>query len=115
MGGQFTVHRSANNAFAQVPVDQTIEQTMNWDSKTVGDIVGISINRGAVRRCILTTHDRAMIQICGEVAGLYDVASKHRKDATAHTHMKKGENDVHTFMQTIILRAGKSFQIKERH
>ena len=30
---QFTVQRSSNSAFAQVPVDQTIEHTMNMDSK----------------------------------------------------------------------------------
>ena len=42
--GQFAVQRSVNSAFAQVPVDQTIEQTMNRDSKTKGGIVGISLN-----------------------------------------------------------------------
>ena len=57
--GQFAVQRSANSALAQVPVDQTIEQTMNRDSKTKGGIVGISLNRGAVQRWILTAHDRA--------------------------------------------------------
>ena len=49
--GQFAVQRSA---IAQVPVDHTIEQTMNRDSKTKGGIVGISVNGGAVQRWNLT-------------------------------------------------------------
>ena len=63
--GQFAVQRSPHGAFAQVPVDQTIEQTMNRDSKMKGGIVGISLNRGAVQRWILTAHDRAKtLQTC---------------------------------------------------
>ena len=53
--GQFAVQRSA---IAQVPVDHTIEQTMNRDSKTKGGIVGISVNGGAVQNWNLTAHDR---------------------------------------------------------
>ena len=53
--GQFAVQRSA---FAQVPVDHTIERTMNRDSKTNGGIVGISLNRGAVQSWNVTAHDR---------------------------------------------------------
>ena len=52
--GQFAVQRSA---FAQVPVDHTIEQTMNRYSKTNGGIVGISLNRGAVQSWNITAHD----------------------------------------------------------
>ena len=40
------------------PVDQTIEQTMNRDSKTNGGNVGISLNRGAVQSWNLTAHYR---------------------------------------------------------
>ena len=53
--GQFAVQRSA---IAQVPVDHTIKQTMNRDSKTKGGIVGISGNGGAVQSWNLTAHDR---------------------------------------------------------
>ena len=42
--GQFAVQRSPHGAFAQVPVDQTIEQMMNRDSKTKRGIVGISLD-----------------------------------------------------------------------
>ena len=99
--GQFAVQRSPHGAFAQVPVDQTIEQTMNRDSKTKGVIVGISLNRGAVQRWILTAHDRAKtLQTCREIAGLYDADGKHHKDSSA-PHMKKDEDDVHKVMDII--------------
>ena len=100
--------------FAQVPVDQTIEQTMNWDSNTGGDIVGISINRGTIRHCILTPTEVKSYKYMEkwQVCMMLPVSIAK---TLPRTHMKKGENDVHTFMHTIILRAGKSFQIKERN
>ena len=52
----------------------------------------------AVQRWILTAHDRAKIlQTCIEIAGMYDAASYHHKDASA-PRMKKDENDVHKAM-----------------
>lgn len=60
-GGHFAAQRSKGSAFAQVAIDQTIEQTMNRDSKMSGGIVGISLNPGAVQRWIVTSHDRARV------------------------------------------------------
>ena len=60
----------------QSSVDQMIEQTMNRESKTKG---GISLNRGAVQRWILTVHDRAKtLQTSREMTGpgIYDAESK---------------------------------------
>ncbi len=57
----------------------------------------------AVQRWILTAHGRAKIlqtRSCTEMAGMYDAASKHHKDASA-SRMKKDENDVHKVMHTI--------------
>ena len=52
-------------------MDQTIEQTVNQDTKTKGGIIGFSVNKGAVQRWILTSHERAAItQACREMAGL---------------------------------------------
>ena len=68
----------------------------------------------SVQRWILTAHDRAKIlQTCREIAGMYDAASKHHKDASA-PRMKKDENDVHKAMHIYDRELGKSFQIKER-
>ena len=55
--GDFVVQRSSS-AFSQVAVDQTIEQTINRDTKSKGGIVGFSLNKGAVQRWLLTSHER---------------------------------------------------------
>ena len=55
----------------------------------------------AVQRWILTAHYRAKIlQTCREMAGVYNAAITHHKDASA-PRMKKDENDVHKVMHTI--------------
>ena len=55
----------------------------------------------AVQRWILTAHDSAKIlQICREMAGMYDAAIKHHKDASA-PGMEKDTNDVHKARHTI--------------
>ena len=52
--GGFAVQRSHASPFSQIPMDQTIEKTINRDTKTKGGIVGFSLNRGAVQRWMLT-------------------------------------------------------------
>ena len=99
--GVFAVQRSPGCAFAQVADDQTIEQTMNRDTKTSGGIVGISLNQGAVQQWILTVHDRAMIlQLCKGMAGLADTGSHIRKDSSA-PRILKDKQDVQKVMDTI--------------
>jgi hypothetical protein len=44
MLGEFVVQLS-DMPFNQVPVDQTIEQTINRDSKVAGGIIGYSLNK----------------------------------------------------------------------
>ena len=46
--GQFAVQRVPGHAFAQVPVDQVIEQSLNRDTKTRGGTVSFSLYPGAV-------------------------------------------------------------------
>ena len=68
---EFVVQRSTSSSFSQVAVDQTIEQTINRDTKSKDGIVGFSLNKGAVQRWLLTSHERAAItQACREMAGL---------------------------------------------
>ena len=59
--GQFAVQRAPGHAFAQVPVDQAIEQSLNRDSTTRGGIIGFSLKPGAVHRWIITTHERSAV------------------------------------------------------
>ena len=44
--GEFGVQRTDRHAFPQVPVDQTIEQTLNRNTKTKGGIRNLLFNAG---------------------------------------------------------------------
>lgn len=44
--GDFGVQRTTSHGFSQMPVDQTIEQTLNRSTKTKGSIVGFSRRKG---------------------------------------------------------------------
>ena len=48
--GDFGVQQTTSRGFSQLPVNQTIEQTLNRSTKTKGGIVGFSLRKGAVRR-----------------------------------------------------------------
>lgn len=41
-----------------LPVDQTIKQTLNHNTKTKGEIVGFSLKKEVVQRWLLTAHPR---------------------------------------------------------
>ena len=58
-GSAFGVMWNKNHGFSRLPVDRTIEQTLNRNSKMRGGIVGFSLNRGAVYQWILSAHSRA--------------------------------------------------------
>ena len=50
--GEFAVQRSTEASFSQVAVDQAVEQTVNRDMKTAGEIIGFSLNPGARKTAI---------------------------------------------------------------
>ena len=83
--GDFVVARSTK-LFAKIPVDQTIEQTFNRESKTPGGITGFSPNPGAVERWVLTAHESTKAAgACLDLAGLSQDASHTRhKDSMQH-------------------------------
>lgn len=57
--GGFTAQLSDNNPFGRVPIDQTIEMTVNKDTQTVGGTTGFSLNTGAIKRYYLTAEYRS--------------------------------------------------------
>lgn len=57
----FAVQRQSKYGFSAVSCDQTIEQTINRDSKTKGGLVGFTLNRSAVHRWLLAQSERAAI------------------------------------------------------
>ena len=82
--GEFTVQRSQDKAFSRIPIDQTIEQTVNRDSKTPGGIVGFSVSKSAVQRWILTSHEQASYtQCCRDLADLTSTEENVHKEASS--------------------------------
>ena len=64
-----SVSRS-NQLFAQVWPDMALEQSINLETKTKGDIIGMSTKEDAVDRWFLTIHGRAAMtyapkEVCG--------------------------------------------------
>ena len=54
MQGGFSVQLGSNIPFGRIPVDQTIEETVNKDTHTPGGTKGFSLKPGAVSRHYLT-------------------------------------------------------------
>ena len=50
MQGGFSVQIGSRNPFGRIPVDQTIEETVNKDIQTPRGTKGFSLNQGAVRQ-----------------------------------------------------------------
>lgn len=95
--GAFSVQRTADAVFAQVPVDQAIEQSFNRDTKVKGGIVGFSLKPGAVQRWVITAHERASIaRLCKLTAGLEQTADEHKQ--LGHTAVQRSERDVQAVM-----------------
>ena len=107
--GEFAVQMSNTNGFGQIPVDQTIEETINRDSKVKGGIIGFSQKKNTVQRWILTAHERAeFTQLCRRLAGLTRNSQNKHKQASK-SRMKKDENDVQK-VQSILLGWGNPFE-----
>ena len=60
MQGGFSVQLGSNNPFGRIPVDQTIEETVNKDTQTPRGTKGFSLKPGAVSRHYLTAEYRAV-------------------------------------------------------
>ena len=60
MNGEFAVQRTHGTTFGCIPQDQTIEVTLNRDTKTAGGIIGMSLNPAAVNKWILTAMSRVV-------------------------------------------------------
>lgn len=58
--GGFSVQMSKDNTFGRIPVDQTLEETVNKDTQTPGGTKGFSLNPGAVERYYITAEFRTL-------------------------------------------------------
>ena len=94
MKGGFVVQSSATKSFTQVPIDLSIEQTVNKGTKTKGGIIGFSLRRAAVLRWMITAHERASItENCKGMAGFHDADHLTHKE-TGKSRMEKDTGDV---------------------
>ena len=57
----WTVQRNKNSGFSSIACDQTIEQTLNRDSKMSGGMVGFTLNRRAMHKWIVCHAEKAAI------------------------------------------------------
>ncbi|CAB3989225.1 Hypothetical predicted protein [Paramuricea clavata] len=93
IAGNFATQRTSQ-PFNQTPMDQTLEQTLNKNSKTKGGMIGFSINKSAVHRWIKSFADRAEIQsICENMAGRGN-HTHQRKEMDIRLHDKKSVKSV---------------------
>ena len=98
--GVWTVQRQSDHGFGSIACDQAIEQTCNRDSKTKSGLIGITRNRGAVYRWILSQHERAAIaRQCEEMAG--QSASQRKRKDLDQTRIQNDETAVANISSTI--------------
>ena len=98
--GEFGVQRTTEHGFAQLPIDQTIEQTLNRSTKTKGGIVGFSLKKNAVQRWLLTAHSRALfVDKCRTMTGKKEDNRLHKE--TGKSRMKRDEEDVRKVMEVV--------------
>ena len=57
--GGFSVQLGRQNPFGRIPVDQTIEETVNKDTQTPGGTKGFSLKPAALSRYYLTAEHRS--------------------------------------------------------
>ena len=57
--GGFSVQLGPDNSFGRIPVDQTIEETVNKDTQTAGGTKGFSLKAGTINRYYLTAEYRS--------------------------------------------------------
>ena len=60
MQGGFIVQFDSQNPFGRIPVDQSIEETVNKDTQTTGGTEGFSLKGAAVERYYPTSEYRSM-------------------------------------------------------
>ena len=73
MDGGFSTQIGGENPFGCIPMDQTIEETINKDTQTPGGTRGFSMNKGAVAKHYITADYRASC-----VRQLRDFVNSHR-------------------------------------
>ena len=100
MNGGMSVQRNQTYGFTGTPVDQTIEQTINRNTKTRGGIIGFSLKPGAVKRWINTAHQRSsIVDACRTLAGIEGCCTLPKD--MQRSRIQKDEADIIKLQETI--------------
>lgn len=101
--GCWTYQRQAETGFNGMAGDQAIETTVNKESKTSGGITGITVNRGALQRWLLSKPAKAAISAeCEKMAGLRKNHTDHKE--LLNSRMVKDETDIASMMEAVSSR-----------
>jgi len=75
-------------------LDLTIEQTINRSAKTVGGVIGFTLNKNAYHRWCLTRHERGtFLEVTRELLDMsHDPCDAHK--STRPSEMKRSDSDV---------------------
>ena len=93
--GGFSVQLGPRNPFGRIPVDQTIEETVNKDTQTPGGTKGFSLKPGAVSRYYLTAEYRSsFLHMLRDVTGTRNFTSNTGHPDLSKSRIKKDEKDV---------------------
>lgn len=91
---------SQDNAFGRIPVDQTLEETVNKDTQTPGGTKGFSLKPGAVQRYYLTAEFRTLfLRNLREMVGY--AKGKHGHADLNSSRIAKDEKDVAAMVDLI--------------
>lgn len=101
MQGGFSVQLGNENPFGRIPVDQTIEETINKDTQTPGGTKGFSLNPGAVRRFYLSAEFRSSyLRQLRHMTGLGSTCVKHAD--VQPTRVLRDEADVQSLIDLLV-------------
>lgn len=100
MHGGFSVQIGSKNPFRHIPVDQTIEETINKGTQTLGGTKGFNLKGGAVARYYLTSEYRSMYlrQLRAMVGQQYTDFSHSDLQMP---RIRRDEADVQSFVQLL--------------
>ena len=98
--GGFSVQMNTSNPFGRLPVDQTIEKTVNKDTQTPGGTKGFSLKPGAVHRYYITAEFRTLfLRNMREMVG-YARGNQDHSDLQP-SRISKDEEDIQALVDLV--------------
>lgn len=98
MQGSFSVQIGRSNPFGRIPVDQTIEETVNKNTQTPGGTKGFSLKPGAVAKYYLTSeYQSAYLRQLREMVGQSEAHLNHPD--LQLPRIRKDEADVQSIIE----------------